>query len=106
MLSPLVAAEEPRAPGEIVAAQYMEAFFRGHIETAAGFLSSAVLDPFKKAAVTTAQATRGEGQLKFLAVMGYSSIDELREAAPRDVFVRVTKLQRAGTPDFAGKIPG
>lgn len=99
----LAAAAEPRTPGETVAIRYMEAFFHGDIETVAGFLGSAVLDPFKKMTLEHLEGATNPERLQFLAAVGYSSMDDFRAAAARDIFIRLTKVQRNESPDLVEK---
>jgi hypothetical protein len=102
-ISQLAVATERRSPGEVVATKYMEAFFRSDIEAAAEFLGPSILDPFKTMIVAQVEAAGSEERTQVLAAIGYSSIDELRKALARDLFVRVTKSQRMGAREFAEK---
>lgn len=85
---------------EKIASDYLRAFFRDEIETAADFLAPSLLESLKTQIIASASSANDSEKASFAASIGFSDFDSLKNANSKEIFVRLTKQQRAAQSEF------
>ncbi len=101
--STTLSAQEARqieAPEE-VATRYMTAFFHGELEVAASLLGPGILDPLKSTLKHQLDTAPSRDRSAFLEQLGYASVEEFVKTPPKEIFIRMTRLNGIASPAFA-----